>query len=36
MNLDGIVEKNKARLVVKGYSEVEGIDFCKIFSPISK
>jgi hypothetical protein len=30
------VEKCKARLVTKGYSEVEGIDFGEIFSSVAK
>jgi hypothetical protein len=30
------VEENKARLVVKGYSQVEGIEFGEIFCPIAK
>jgi hypothetical protein len=30
------VEKYKAQLVAKGYSQVEGIDFGEIFSPVSK
>jgi hypothetical protein len=30
------VEKYKAQLVAKGYSQVEGIDFGEIFSLISK
>eukprot|EP00253_Pinus_taeda_P008404 PITA_08404 len=33
---EGKVEKYKARLVVKGYSQVSGIDFGAIFSPITK
>ena len=36
LNVEGKVEKCKARLVVKGYSQVEGIDFGEIFSPIAK
>jgi hypothetical protein len=30
------VEKYKAQLVAKGYSQVEGIDFGDIFSPVAK
>jgi hypothetical protein len=36
MNAEGKVEKYKARLVTKGYSQVEGIDFGEIFSPVAK
>eukprot|EP00253_Pinus_taeda_P007487 PITA_07487 len=35
-NAEGKVEKYKARLVVKGYSQVPGIDFGDIFSPVAK
>eukprot|EP00253_Pinus_taeda_P011310 PITA_11310 len=35
-NAEGKVEKYKAKLVEKGYSEVSGIDFGDIFSPIAK
>jgi hypothetical protein len=36
LNAEGKVEKYKAWLVAKGYSQVEGIDFGDIFSPIAK
>jgi hypothetical protein len=36
LNAEGKVEKYKARLVEKGYSQVEGIDFSEIFYPVSK
>ena len=36
LNITGKVEKYKARLVEKGYSQVEGIDFGEIFSLIAK
>jgi hypothetical protein len=35
-NAEGKLEKYKARLVEKGYSQVEGIDFGEIFSHIAK
>jgi hypothetical protein len=35
-NVEGKVEKYKARLVEKGYSQVEGIDFGEIFYPVAK
>ena len=35
-NAEGKVEKYKARLVEKGYSQVPGIDFDDIFSPVAK
>jgi hypothetical protein len=35
-NAQGKVEKYKARLVEKGYSQVEGIDFGEIFSLFAK
>jgi hypothetical protein len=36
LNAEGKVEKYKAWLVAKGYSQVEGIDFGEIFSPVAK
>jgi hypothetical protein len=36
LNSEGKVEKYKDRLVPKGYSQVEGIVFGEIFSPISQ
>ena len=35
-NAEGKVEKYKAQLVEKGYSQVERIDFGEIFSPVAK
>ena len=35
-NAQGKVEKYKAQLVAKGYSQVEGVDFGEIFSPVAK
>ena len=36
LNVAGKVKKYEARLVAKGYSHVEGIEFGVIFSPIAK
>jgi hypothetical protein len=33
---DGEVVRNKARLVVQGYSQVEGLDFRKTFAHIAR
>ena len=35
-NAERKVEKYKAHLVAKGYSQVPGIDFGDIFSPVAK
>jgi hypothetical protein len=32
----GVVVRNKARLVVKGYSQVEGLDFGETFTPVAR
>ncbi|CAL9011654.1 unnamed protein product [Prunus brigantina] len=36
LNLDGAVQKNKAWLVAKGYSQKPGIDFNEIFAPVAR
>jgi hypothetical protein len=36
LNAEGKVDKYKSRLVAKGYSQVEGIDFGEIFSHVAK
>jgi hypothetical protein len=32
---DGEVVRNKTRLVAQGFSQVEGLDFRKIFTPVA-
>lgn len=36
MGPNGSIEKHKEKFVTKGYSQVEGIDYGEIFSPIAK
>ena len=36
MNEDGHVTRNKARLVCKGYAQIEGIDFEESFVLVSR
>ena len=36
MNEDGVITRNKARLVAQGYSQEEGIDFEETFAPVAR
>jgi hypothetical protein len=33
---DGIIVRNKARLVAQGYIQVEGLDFGEIYAPVAR
>ena len=33
---DGIVVRNKARLVAQGYKQVEGLDFGEAYAPVAR
>ena len=33
---DGIVVRNKARLVAQGYTQVEGLDFGETHAPVAR
>ena len=33
---DGSVVRNKPRLVVQGFTQIEGIDFGEIFTPVAR
>eukprot|EP00253_Pinus_taeda_P002861 PITA_02861 len=35
-NVDGIIDKHKSRLIAKGYSQNEGIDYEDTFAPVAK
>lgn len=32
----GIVIRNKARLVVQGFSQIEGVDYHEVFAPVAR
>ena len=36
MNEEGKVIRNKARVVCKGYSQIEGVDFEETFAPVAR
>lgn len=36
LNLDGSLLKKKARIIAKGYSQLEGIGYKEVFSPVAR